>query len=96
MCTQPDLIVLPGGGPGTKAFEESGAVAKLINRARKEGVYIGAICAATRYITSPASDLLCTTPDRPVNGGQSARKIRCRRRLEGKSYQSPECSGGSG
>ncbi|PWW78395.1 hypothetical protein C7212DRAFT_315630 [Tuber magnatum] len=46
----PDLIVLPGGAPGTKAFEESGAVAKLINRAQKEGVYIGAICAATKAL----------------------------------------------
>jgi len=50
MCTQPDLIVLPGGAPGAKTFEESDAVAKLINRAQKEGVYIGAICAATKYL----------------------------------------------
>ncbi|KAG0642428.1 class I glutamine amidotransferase-like protein [Tuber brumale] len=46
----PDLIVLPGGAPGTKTFEESDAVARLIDRAWKEGVYIGAICAATRYL----------------------------------------------
>jgi len=46
----PDLIVLPGGAPGTKTFEESDAVSKLINRAQKEGVYIGAICAATKAL----------------------------------------------
>jgi len=46
----PDLIVLPGGAPGAKTFEESDAVAKLINRAQKEGVYIGAICAATKAL----------------------------------------------
>ncbi|RPB01873.1 DJ-1 [Choiromyces venosus 120613-1] len=46
----PNLIVLPGGAPGAKAFEESNAVSKFINRAHNEGVYIGAICAATKAL----------------------------------------------
>lgn len=41
-----DMIILPGGMPGTINLEKSGAVQKAIDRAVESGAVIGAICAA--------------------------------------------------
>merc|ERR1712113_477899 len=42
-----DLLILPGGGPGSKAFCESEAVLELINRFHNADKWLAAICAAT-------------------------------------------------
>lgn len=39
-------IVLPGGMPGTKNLESDGTVQRFINYAHKNGLLLGAICAA--------------------------------------------------
>ena len=80
MCTQPDLIVLPGGAPGAKTFEESDAVAKLINRAQKEGYTL--VLSVLLQSISRSKPAIYTTLDKLVNSSQSARGIRRRRRLE--------------
>ena len=41
-----DMIVLPGGMPGTKNLDASPAVDRFISRAVKENKFIAAICAA--------------------------------------------------
>ncbi|MBW0434233.1 DJ-1/PfpI family protein [Leptospira yasudae] len=41
-----DMIVLPGGGPGTKALGADPKIAQLLKEAKQEGKWIGAICAA--------------------------------------------------
>lgn len=42
----PEMIVLPGGGVGTKNLYESQFVREEIKKAYDRGIYIGAICAA--------------------------------------------------
>ncbi|AYV54451.1 DJ-1/PfpI family protein [Leptospira kmetyi] len=41
-----DMIVLPGGGPGTKALGGDPRIAEFLKEAKKENKWIGAICAA--------------------------------------------------
>ena len=41
-----EMIVLPGGMPGTRNLEQSETVQKAIAYANANGLYIGAICAA--------------------------------------------------
>jgi protein deglycase len=41
-----DMIVLPGGMPGTRNLEKSAAVQRAIDIAASKGTLIGAICAA--------------------------------------------------
>lgn len=45
-----DMIVLPGGMPGTLNLEKSKAVQDTIDYCAKNGKYIGAICAAPSII----------------------------------------------
>ena len=41
------VLILPGGGPGAKAFCESEEVLRLVREFRNEGKYVASICAAT-------------------------------------------------
>jgi protein DJ-1 len=41
------ILILPGGGPGAKAFCESEEVLRLIREFRNEGKHVAFICAAT-------------------------------------------------
>ncbi|AVQ11951.1 DJ-1 family protein [Leptospira santarosai] len=41
-----DMIVLPGGGGGTKVLEADPKIAAFLQEAKKENKWIGAICAA--------------------------------------------------
>lgn len=43
---KPEMIVLPGGMPGTSNLEASRAVQSAIDRCAEKGIWIGAICAA--------------------------------------------------
>lgn len=43
---EPEMIVLPGGMPGTRNLEASRAVLSCIDRCAEKGIWIGAICAA--------------------------------------------------
>ena len=45
-----DMLVIPGGMPGTNNIEASERVQALITRAEKEGKFIGAICAAPKIL----------------------------------------------
>ena len=45
-----DMIVLPGGMPGTTNLDASGAVHEAIRYAHERGITIGAICAAPMII----------------------------------------------
>lgn len=49
-----DVLVLPGGGPGSKAFCESDAVLELINNFGSAGKWVAAICAATTVLVASA------------------------------------------
>ncbi len=42
----PDMVILPGGMPGTKNLDASETVHKAIAAATKNGAYVCAICAA--------------------------------------------------
>ena len=42
----PDMVILPGGMPGTKNLDASETVHKAISSATKNGAYVCAICAA--------------------------------------------------
>jgi 4-methyl-5(b-hydroxyethyl)-thiazole monophosphate biosynthesis len=46
---EPDLVVLPGGMPGSERLGESPAVLDLLKRQHGAGRMIGAICAAPAY-----------------------------------------------
>jgi protein deglycase len=41
-----DLVVLPGGMPGTRHLQESASLARLLERHRASDGWLGAICAA--------------------------------------------------
>jgi len=41
-----DILILPGGMPGTKHLMEHAGLDLILQRANKNGVFIGAICAA--------------------------------------------------
>ena len=45
-----DMLVIPGGMPGTNNIENSPKVQALITRAEKEGKFIAAICAAPKIL----------------------------------------------
>lgn len=45
-----DMIVIPGGMPGTNNIESSEKVQSLITRAHNENKFIGAICAAPKIL----------------------------------------------
>ena len=42
----PDMLILPGGMPGSKHLEESRIVDSALRAASRKGAYIAAICAA--------------------------------------------------
>ena len=42
----PDMVILPGGMPGTKNLDASSSVHKMIDIALEQNSYIAAICAA--------------------------------------------------
>ena len=46
MDTAPEMIILPGGMPGSKNLDESRIVDAAVKTAVRKGAYIAAICAA--------------------------------------------------
>lgn len=44
--SRPEMIILPGGMPGTKNLDASSTVDSALKAAEKSGAWIGAICAA--------------------------------------------------
>lgn len=53
-----EMVILPGGMPGTTNLDASELVHKAIDTAKKEGAYIAAICAAP-MILGKRGDLCC-------------------------------------
>lgn len=49
-----DIVILPGGGPGSKTFCESDAVLQLIRDFQQKGKWVAAICAATTALVASA------------------------------------------
>jgi 4-methyl-5(b-hydroxyethyl)-thiazole monophosphate biosynthesis len=47
-----DMIVLPGGQPGTNNLKADPRVSKLVQRMAQQGKYVGAICAAPAVLAS--------------------------------------------
>ena len=47
-----DILILPGGAPGAKAFCESEGVLDLIKNFQGEGKWVGAICAGTTALVA--------------------------------------------
>lgn len=47
-----DILVLPGGGPGSKAFCENDGVLELIKNFQDAGKWIATICAATTALVA--------------------------------------------
>lgn len=47
---QPNILVLPGGGPGAKTFSEDNITLDLIKKCRENTVWVACICAATTYV----------------------------------------------
>ena len=47
-----DILVLPGGGPGSKAFCESDSVLELIHNFQQAGKWVATICAATTALVA--------------------------------------------
>jgi len=47
-----DILILPGGGPGSKTFCQSDAVQHLIRTYRDTGKHIAAICAGTTALVA--------------------------------------------
>lgn len=43
---RPEMVILPGGMPGTKHLDQSATVETAVRVAASTGAYIGAICAA--------------------------------------------------
>ena len=83
----PDVIVLPGGMPGTLHLKAHEGLADLIRKANKEGKLLAAICAApTIYGTSRRKECNLLSG----HGGQAAwcklagAAGRCRRKLRDK------------
>ncbi len=53
----PDAIVLPGGMPGAENLSKSQALGDVLQKMKKAGKIIGAICAAPAVVLSPAGFL---------------------------------------
>ena len=49
-----DILILPGGGPGSKTFCESNDVLQLIHGFQQKSKYVAAICAATTALVASA------------------------------------------
>lgn len=49
-CSAADMLVLPGGMPGTKHLYESAEVCRAVRDAAADGRYIAAICAAPSIV----------------------------------------------
>lgn len=46
LCASPDMVILPGGMPGTKNLDADADVDRYVTDAVKRGAFVGAICAA--------------------------------------------------
>ena len=47
-----DMVVLPGGAPGTENLKADGRVARVVKRLSEEGGYVTAICAAPTVLSA--------------------------------------------
>lgn len=47
-----DILILPGGRPGAKIFSTSETVLKLIDKFRRSGKWVAAICAGTTALVA--------------------------------------------
>jgi protein DJ-1 len=50
--TNYDILILPGGAPGAKAFCSSSPVLEMITEFRKAGKYVASICAGTTALVA--------------------------------------------
>ncbi|MGH7198114.1 MAG: DJ-1 family glyoxalase III [Candidatus Omnitrophota bacterium] len=53
----PDAVVLPGGMPGASNLKDSQALQDILQKMKKAGRLIGAICASPAVVLSPAGIL---------------------------------------
>jgi 4-methyl-5(b-hydroxyethyl)-thiazole monophosphate biosynthesis len=49
----PDAVILPGGMPGAENLRKSELLKKIIEKAKKSGAWIAAICASPAVVLSP-------------------------------------------
>uniref|UniRef100_A0A1I7TG59 D-lactate dehydratase n=1 Tax=Caenorhabditis tropicalis TaxID=1561998 RepID=A0A1I7TG59_9PELO len=69
-----DIVILPGGQPGSNTLAENEEVGKILKKQAESGGYIGAICAAPIALLSHGikTDVLTSHPsvkDKLVKGG---------------------------
>ena len=65
-----DILILPGGGPGSRTFATDKGVQSLIRSYRDAGKYVGVICAATTALVSSVTSAAKT------EGLESSKKVR--------------------
>ncbi|MFQ5737290.1 MAG: DJ-1 family glyoxalase III [Thermodesulfobacteriota bacterium] len=46
-----DMLVLPGGGPGTENLKKNALVLEMVRRLDAQGAFVAAICAATTVLS---------------------------------------------
>ncbi|KAI9765453.1 MAG: hypothetical protein M1840_007412 [Geoglossum simile] len=74
----PNILILPGGLPGSKTFCSSPAVLNLIRQCHSEGAYIAFICAATIALVAAF--------EAPLEGVRVTSHPSVRKEVEGKRW----------
>lgn len=46
ICSEPEMVILPGGMPGAKNLDENESVDRYVREAYERGAFVAAICAA--------------------------------------------------
>lgn len=52
---KPDVLIIPGGGPGAKTLSEDRATLELLHCCQREGRWIACICAGTTALVASVS-----------------------------------------